>query len=150
MVFTAHFAHFIQIYSLQSNWLLSVVHKNWWTMVIQQWAHILFLLYWNRVIKWFVCHSVCCLMTPDFSKDIQYHVGPYFVLCLHITKITHQATSKIGKQPRYCRWPLWCSSEVCVDMYGLTRWSTMIVVHLSFHISDITFLFQNMNISCNK
>ena len=62
---------------------------------------------------------LCCLMTPGLSKDIRCHVWPYFsTLANH--QIRHQATHKVSCQPGDCKWPLLCSSGVCVGMYGLT------------------------------
>ena len=57
-------------------------------------------------------------MTPGLSKDIQYHVWPYFCK-LAIHQIRHQVTHKVGCQPGDSIWLLWSSSGVCVGMYGV-------------------------------
>ena len=49
--------------------------------------------------------GLVCLLTPGFSKDIRYHVWPYFSEVAN-RQIRHQVTPKVGCQPGYCIWSL--------------------------------------------
>ena len=44
-------------------------------------------------------------------------------------QIRHQATHKVGCQPGDCIWSLYCSSGVCVGMYGLAYMYSLYYPH---------------------